>query len=262
MPMNAPTVLTLHEGEVHVWYVWTAACDTPAQRAYYQSLLSHDESERLARLALERVRLEYWVTRALCRTMLSACTDIDTDTAPQNWRFRTGQYGRPEIDHGGLPPPLRFNVSHAPGLVACAVTRSADIGIDVEDTERRCDAEEIVQRYFAPQEWAAFSALPMAQRRRRFFELWTLKESYLKASGEGLSRSLNEAAFALSETSIGVTFAAHVADCPDGWQFALHDIGSRHLMALSVRRGKTGPLAVSIREVMLQASGAALPSRQ
>lgn len=246
IPDLSPGSMALPEGEAHVWLAWTAACDTPALRAYYRSLLSREETGRLERFAFDHLKLEYLVTRALCRTVLSAYSNA----SPQDWRFRTNRYGRPEIDADDETPPLRFNLSNASGLVACAVTRTADIGIDVEATDRGGETEAIADRYFAPQELREFEALATEHRRRRFFELWTLKEAYLKASGVGLSLALDRISFALLGDAIGIAFASDVADSASDWQFALHDIGPRHLMALSVRRAQQPPFVTSIRETV------------
>jgi len=51
------------------------------------------------------------------------------------------------------------------------------------------DVEQLVARFFLPRN-AAFRALPEGQRPVAFFNLWTRKEAWLKAIGEGIASSL------------------------------------------------------------------------
>jgi len=240
---TAQAPMTLSDGEVHIWYAWTSACDTPALRAYYASLLNREETERLARFAFDRLKLEYLVTRALCRTVLSRYAPVE----PAAWRFRTGARGKPEIDGAS---PLRFNLSNAATLVACAVTRDADIGIDVERVDRETDTAALAQHYFARAERDALAALPAQDRRRRFFELWTLKEAYLKATGTGLAGTLDSIAFALSEREIAIAFGPGIDDHAGDWQFAQHAPGASHLMALAIKRPSRAPCTTHIYETV------------
>lgn len=246
---GATTAIALTEQDAHVWYAWTAACESPALRERYRALLQPDEAERLESLASDALKLEYLVTRALCRTVLSAYVPA---IAPQQWRFVANAYGRPEIDTavaGGVPP-LRFNLSNAGSVAACVVTRSADAGIDVEEIARRCDTEGIAAAYFSASEQRALLALPASQRRERFFDIWTLKESYIKARGVGLSIDLALFSFDVSRASIRVRFEPDAADDARDWQFALPDIGAYHRMALGIRRASRAPLRISLREIV------------
>lgn len=167
--------------EVHVWYC------RPDYGERWEGVLSADEREGMSRYRLERVRLQYVATRALCRTTLSRYAAVD----PKDWRFERTEHGKPWIagpaDFGGL----RFNLSHADGLIACAVTRVAEVGVDAEDITRRVDEGPLAERFFSPEEAAVIAGLVGAERRRKFFEYWVVKEAYLKAIGEGIAYGLN-----------------------------------------------------------------------
>lgn len=242
----AAGAVALSEGEAHVWYAWTASCDTPPLRAYYRSLLNSEERERFERIAFEPLKLEYLVTRALCRTVLSAYANLP----PRCWRFRANSYGRPEIDAGDALPRLRFNLSNASSLVACVVTRTADAGIDVEDIGRSGETVSIADHYFSPQELRALHALPAERRRRRFFELWTLKESYIKARGMGLSIPLDQFSFVLPGPPICIAFEPSLPDMAADWQFALLHPDERHIMALAIRRAQKPLFRLYLRQTM------------
>ena len=224
MPLN------LGPCDAEVWYAWTAACATPALQAVYGALLTPDERAACARFATEALRDEYRLTRALCRTTLSRYADV----APADWRFRRNEYGRPEIAAPAEAPPLRFNLSHGRGLVACVVTRTADAGIDVERTAVPAPLD-LVAAYFSSEEQRALQALPPAQRDARFFWLWTLKEAYLKALGLGLQRPLDS--FSIRDGStIAVASAADPDTADENWQFFSTLPGDEHRLSLALRR--------------------------
>ena len=95
-----------------------------------------------------------------------------------------------EKEPGGKPflsgTPIHFSLSHSGEIAACALC-DAPVGIDVE-TERPLK-EPLLRRCFSEEEQRLIlaSEYPAAS----FTSLWTQKESYLKATGEGL-RSLGK----------------------------------------------------------------------
>ncbi len=83
---------------------------------------------------------------------------------------------------------LHFNISHSGDWVVAAFSEKP-VGVDVEKIRKMNFG--VAQRFFSPEEVAALLALPEKKQIEYFFELWTLKESYLKALGTGLTRPLN-----------------------------------------------------------------------
>lgn len=88
-----------------------------------------------------------------------------------------------------------YNISHAGNWVVCAID-SHDVGIDVELVK---DIDlGIAERFFSRSEYETLSRMPEHRQRSFFYELWTLKESYIKAEGKGLSIPLDSFSFSLS----------------------------------------------------------------
>src|SRR5439155_15428011 len=113
--------------------------------------------------------------------------------------------------------------SHTHGLVACAVTRGADVGLDVERIDRGVDARAIAARYFTEAEATFIESGPDGDPQLRFAEVWTLKEAFVKAVGRGLSHPLHEFGFAF-EGPRGIRFDAGAgarAEDSSDWAFAL-----------------------------------------
>lgn len=171
---------------VRLWFTRTGAVG-PALAARCHALLTPDERVQQQRFLFEKDRHRYLVTRALVREVMGGLVG----RAPQDVRFEANDYGKPRVlDGDPAKPAIEFNLSHTDDLVILAATRGRPIGIDVEST-RRAAPLEIAQRYFAPSETAAMRRLPLAQQPQRFWQLWTLKESYIKAYGMGLSIPLD-----------------------------------------------------------------------
>jgi 4'-phosphopantetheinyl transferase len=163
------------------------------------------------------------------RTVLSKYVDI----APRDWRFAVNEYGRPSIaaEHTDARG-IEFNLSHTDGLVVMAVTRGRAIGVDVENVRTREVDIDIVDRYFAAEEVAALRALPREKQKQRFFECWTLKESYIKARGLGLSIPLERFAFDLEDAQqIRLTIDPGLKDRSGRWSFWHVTLGHDHLTA-------------------------------
>ncbi|WP_294584384.1 4'-phosphopantetheinyl transferase superfamily protein, partial [uncultured Ruminococcus sp.] len=89
----------------------------------------------------------------------------------------------------------------------------------------------VLHRSFSPDESRFVLESPVPDE--SFFRLWTLKESFVKALGIGISYPLHTAVFALD----GETVTAH----PDGWQFRQFRLESGHVVSCCVSPGDTLP---------------------
>jgi 4'-phosphopantetheinyl transferase len=144
---------------------------------------------------------------------------------------------------------LRFNLSNARSVVAGIFVRGVDVGVDVEHAARDPHIEEIAKRYFSRSEVHALMQLPAPRRRERFFSLWTLKESYVKARGIGLSAGLRHFSFDLDRPPpVRVTFDPVVADDATDWQFGLFEPDPLHRIAFALKRGTGVDWCVPIAE--------------
>lgn len=98
-------------------------------------------------------------------------------------------------DFGKLHLPgrqLQFNVSHSRHWLMLAWSdQVAAVGTDVEDLDRAQAWERLAQRYFHPQEQAAWQAAADDRRVAVWLQTWTRKEAVLKAYGLGLRLALN-----------------------------------------------------------------------
>ena len=222
----------MYVDEVHVYYVFSDRVTDPELLARFEALMSPEEKARRDRYMQAKDRHQHVIARAVVRTTLSRYAEVP----PEAWTFAPNRYGRPEIC-GPIETELRFNLSHARGMVVCAVGWNREIGVDVEDVERPGEYLHLAQRFFAASEAAHVASLPANQQSDAFFDYWTLKESYIKARGMGLALPLGDFAFRLDEP-VTITFTGSIVDDPATWLFRRLGVSDQHKVAVAVRSGR------------------------
>lgn len=224
----------IDSGQIHLWLCFYESIRDPALLNEYVGLLSTAELRQQRRFYFERDRHRYLVTRAMLRIVLSKYAAI----APKQWQFATNPYGRPEVANKDAEARrIAFNLSRTTGLIVLGVTRDRAIGVDVENVRERKAALEVADRFFAPSEVAALRALPVEEQERRFFEYWTLKESYIKARGMGLSIPMDRFAFDVEDRgAIQLTTDPSLGDRPERWAFWRFEPESQYIVAVCVAR--------------------------
>lgn len=96
--------------------------------------------------AVEEARTQFLAARSLLRTVLS----IYQPRRPSDWVFTANAYGRPRLIDEQATIPLHFNLSHTHGMVACAISRTEEVGIDVEYADPELDYLALAKTVFAP----------------------------------------------------------------------------------------------------------------
>lgn len=97
-----------------------------------------------------------------------------------------GSHGKPYVVNAGTP--VYFNLSHSGNYIVCALSER-EIGVDIE--KRRRIKIEVGRRFFHSKEVQQLESLNGARQSDLFFRYWSVKESFLKYTGEGLSASLS-----------------------------------------------------------------------
>ncbi len=223
--------LELDRDSVHLWFWFPEEACRRAALEEFEALLDEEELSRYNQLRFPEHRRDYLVSHALLRATLSRYADIP----PLDIRFQQNAFGKPELVGTGSRAGLRFNLSHTHGLAACAITCCGDVGTDVEFHTENEALLEIADHYFSPREVDDLLTLPESGRRAEFFRYWTLKESYIKARGEGLSLPLDSFTFRFN--SDGIDF-----DCPgdpdgNGWRFFALQPVPEYSAAVALRNG-------------------------
>ncbi len=132
------------------------------------------------------------------RLLVEALRDLQEDTGVigSAEALRMMEEGRLLIteEPGGRPVlkdiPVCFNISHSKDRVAVALSHT-HVGCDVEC--RNANALSVAKRFFAKEEYRLLSGIKEESARDLLFtQLWTMKESVVKCSGEGLKRSISD----------------------------------------------------------------------
>jgi len=226
-------------------HLWTARIDDdmdPDWAAVHEQTLSVRERERYHRYHRDQDRQLFLVAHVMVRQVLSSYVDRQPDW----WEFKTNRHGRPEISNRDSPPGLRFNLSHTRGYVAIVVHDDIDAGVDVERTDRIRNPRGLAERVFAEPEHAELMALEPDALDERFYELWTMKEAFIKAKGMGLAIPLDRFWFE-ADPDGGFTLKSEepVERHPDFWYFTLRKPTPVHVVATACRSGSSArPVAL------------------
>lgn len=138
-------------------------------------------------------------------------------------------------------PDYHFNLSHS-GPWVVAAEHPTEVGVDVEAIARRpLPVEAFARRFLSPVEADDLLALPPERRLVHLLDLWTLKESYVKALGDGLRVSLSS--FTVRKASDGaVTLLRHDSRLPS-CRFAQYDSNPAFRLSLCAAAGIFAPVA-------------------
>jgi phosphopantetheinyl transferase len=155
------------------------------------ALISESEIARAQDLR-EPDRQRYLVSRIILK-QISACF-LQNDA--QKIEISYGVNGKPFLS--GFPE-LQFNMSHSGHILAFGFTWNRAIGVDIEDQLRSVNRVPMEKFLFTADELAILNSVPDKQRQEAFINSWTRKEALLKATGEGLTRSMNELEIAFTK---------------------------------------------------------------
>ncbi|MDQ1348893.1 MAG: 4-phosphopantetheinyl transferase [Acidobacteriota bacterium] len=218
-----------------LWFLDTAAFAEPSATQPWLARLAPHERRRYAAYQNAEARRDYLGTRALVRTALAHATGLPAERL----RFGADPRARPEL----IEPPvagLSISLANTNQLAVGLFALDRAVGVDVE-LVAPIAAVGLAECFFSPREAAELSALAEDASLTRFYELWTLREAYLKARGVGLTLPLDQLAFRPTPSGTAqAEFGPAIRDDPDRWQFGLTWITQRHLAATCIERPSSG----------------------
>ena len=187
--------LHLANSEAQVWS--TTLRRAPQAVAGLAALLSPDETARAKRFYFERDRNRYIVGRGLLRTLLGRYLGME----PARVEFNYGPHGKPALKTNNHSPALEFNLAHSNDRALYIFCRDRQVGIDLEYIRPMEDEDALARYVFSPDEIALVASLSGQEKHNAFFKIWTCKEAVLKASGDGLSKPLDQTDIAIAAES-------------------------------------------------------------
>ena len=222
--------------EVHVWFA-----DIDRASDADRQVLSLDERTRADRFRFERDRDRFTAARATLRRMLAFYLGDE----PRRYEFGYGEQGKPFLAGTFAASRLEFNLAHAQGLAAYAFGSGRRVGVDIEVVRPMADADEIAGRFFSAREAEDLRGVRAEEKSGAFFNVWTRKEAFVKAVGEGLSYPLDR--FEVSLGASGRLTKVEVSSVgPDDWSLVEVEAPPGHVAAVAaagVDWHLLGPLA-------------------
>lgn len=157
--------------------------------SHYLSFLNAAEKLRYDQYLPQAARL-FLISRVLTKSVLADKLGI----SPHQVNIQLQPNGKPFVQDGKT---IYFNLSHSADVIVLAVTEEGEIGVDVERVNRefewrRVDSVLALSEIDWIQENESTDPFSVYQR---FFQIWTLKEAYIKCTGEGMSRHLKKLNF-------------------------------------------------------------------
>ena len=180
-PTKLPGVLD--DATVHLWIADLNSWENHAGNL--RTLLSDEELNRLDRLKIDNKKTEFLCSRSILRIILSMYLTED----PNDLSISYTHAGKPILPD----TELQFNVSHSKDFLLCGISLTNRIGIDIQEIYPISSLDRIINNFFSPTEIQYLRSLPSREAyQEKFFAIWTAKEAYLKAVGEGIQGSFNQ----------------------------------------------------------------------
>lgn len=154
------------------------------EEKYYNNLLlltSRETREKIKRFKQKPDAYRSLLADLLIRSVICNKYRISNDEV----KFSYNKYGKPFYSGD---ENFFFNLSHSGEWVAC-IWANFIVGVDIEQI-LPIDLE-IATHFFSREEVDVLYGKPHGERMFYFYDLWTLKESYIKALGKGMSLPLN-----------------------------------------------------------------------
>jgi 4'-phosphopantetheinyl transferase len=157
---------------------------TDAELARVMHLLCARERDRFASHSNAVVARRFAIGRALLREIVGCALGMAPDTVP----LREGLHGKPALAGALVSRPLWFSVAHCEDLFVVALSRTSDIGVDVERGRAIEQWERVADRVLAPAERAQLQqAVERGEESgHAFLRYWCRVEAELKAIGCGI----------------------------------------------------------------------------
>jgi 4'-phosphopantetheinyl transferase len=223
--------------EIHVWAA-ALAIEGRLVEAFTRTL-SPDEKARAERFKFDKHRNRFIAGRGVLREMLGRYLGAN----PEDLRFEYSSNGKPGFAAAFPGIGVHFNLSHSEDLALMAVTKIGNVGVDIECVRLLKDMDHLVARFFSARENELFQTVPADEKPAAFFNLWTRKEALLKATGEGITRSLSlvEVSFLPGEPARLLAVSGDVEKAAE-W----------NLRELAPATGFVGAVAIQARQVSVR----------
>jgi len=179
------------------------------------AILHEDEKKKVAQFKNQTDAEISLLSRFLLRKILSSVIKVP----PAEISFSYNSYNRPALEK------VDFNVSHSGDWIVIAVDTKSRVGVDIEKIRKV--EPDLMEACFTKEE-IAYILKDNIFDLEKFFEIWTLKEAFIKADGKGLSYSLKDFYFSI-DNGIQLNYKKKNKD---KWFFSCYDLDIEYKLSL------------------------------
>ena len=183
------SIQALKGNQVHLWQI--DLNQMTEQDSVERTVLTQDELVKINRLHQLKHRQRSFSMRTQLRLLLAAYLN----QSASNIQFTYDQFGKPQLKN----TPLFFNISHSQNTALVAISHNDQMGVDIEHWRVVEQMQAIVNRHYSVSEKKAWQLLNTVQHESVFFNIWTCKEAFIKATGRGLGMGLSRCGFNLRD---------------------------------------------------------------
>lgn len=173
----------MDDSVIKIWLGDIAAQKDDYQR--YWNILDQTEQQHALTMKNGQIHNRYVEIRARLRILLGDIVNVK----PEQLRIHKAEHGKPYlVDY----PEVAFNLSHSADKLAVAIANDCDLGIDIEQCKPRKNLAALVEKCFSEEELSYWQQLPEHQQTQAFYQFWTRKEAFVKATGKGIALGLKQ----------------------------------------------------------------------
>lgn len=216
--------------------------DNERNDACYKLLLSHTTEDKRKKVEFHQNKKNAYLSlfgEFLVRYVLIRDYQINK----KDIQLKYNEYGKPEL--AGVKN-LHFNISHSGQWIVAAID-SSPVGIDIEHVAH-IDIS-LFKNHFSTEEYSSLIEKTIPEQVPFFYELWTLKESYIKQTGAGLSLPLDIFTMQISDDKQVALILSDKQKAP--LHFKQYEIDTHYKMAVCALNNSFSPIhPITLEEIM------------
>lgn len=162
--------------EESVFWYYLDRVDETRKEKVWQCRNEEDQKRSLLAGYLIQVGMKDWIGEE---------SGLQMDAAPLSLAYTYGENGKPFLKDY---KEVRFSISHS-GKYVMAAFSNREIGIDVQ--KHRENRFHMADRFFSQEDKALLERLGAENLNKNFYRIWTIKEAYMKLTGEGMRQGLD-----------------------------------------------------------------------
>lgn len=180
MVNNCRKITLFSENELHLWHLNLLPY---LERFKTHNLLTAEETARKNRYIFENHQLKFGACRSLLKLILAYYLEKEASTI----LIDSSPLGKPFLKG----TPLFFNLSHSHDFMFVGISKSKEVGVDIEHIKQR-DFLGIARHSFSELEIKAVKQASIEEQQEVFYRIWCQKEAFIKLDGRGLRYPLKD----------------------------------------------------------------------